>query len=50
VEASLRLDAVASAGFNFSRSKMAALIENGGVMVDWKPMTNPAYSLQVSEN
>ena len=42
VEASLRLDAVASAGFGYSRSKMAALVENGGVLVDWKPVKNAA--------
>jgi hypothetical protein len=47
VEASLRLDAVASAGFGLSRSKMVTMVESGSVMVDWKPMLNPAYSLQV---
>ena len=31
VEASLRLDAVASAGFQISRSKMLALIKSGDV-------------------
>lgn len=35
VEASLRLDSIASAGFKISRSKMAALISNGDVRVNW---------------
>nr|XP_009772468.1 PREDICTED: uncharacterized protein LOC104222846 isoform X1 [Nicotiana sylvestris]XP_016477813.1 PREDICTED: putative RNA-binding protein YlmH isoform X2 [Nicotiana tabacum] len=35
VEASLRLDAVASAGFKVSRTKMASLISNGDVRVNW---------------
>ena len=36
VEASLRLDAIASAGFGISRSKMAELITGGNVRVNWK--------------
>lgn len=39
VEASLRLDAIASAGFGMSRSKMADLIESGDVRVNWKDAT-----------
>ncbi|KZV32579.1 hypothetical protein F511_43003 [Dorcoceras hygrometricum] len=35
VEASLRLDAVASAGFKISRSKMASLVSVGDVRVNW---------------
>ncbi|XP_051146543.1 uncharacterized protein LOC127262077 [Andrographis paniculata] len=35
VEASLRLDAIASAGFKISRSKMANLISNGDVRLNW---------------
>ncbi|KAG8386323.1 hypothetical protein BUALT_Bualt03G0137000 [Buddleja alternifolia] len=35
VEASLRLDAIASAGYKISRSKMATLISNGDVRVNW---------------
>ncbi|CAH9099971.1 unnamed protein product [Cuscuta europaea] len=35
VEASLRLDAIASAGFKLSRTKMASLISNGDVRVNW---------------
>ncbi len=36
VEASLRLDAVASAGFGMSRSKMVDLINTGDVRINWK--------------
>jgi len=46
VEASLRLDAVASAAFGMSRSKMASAIAQGDVRVNWKPVSQPSYSLQ----
>ena len=36
VEASLRLDAVASAGFRVSRSKMVESIESGEVRLNWR--------------
>lgn len=36
VEASLRLDAIGSAGFRMSRSKMMDLIKAGDVRVNWK--------------
>ncbi|XP_004251860.1 uncharacterized protein [Solanum lycopersicum] len=39
IEASLRLDAVASAGFKVSRTKMASLISNGDVRVNWSTVT-----------
>ncbi|KAK6132690.1 hypothetical protein DH2020_033573 [Rehmannia glutinosa] len=39
VEASLRLDSVASAGFKISRSKMANLISDGDVRVNWATVT-----------
>lgn len=45
VEASLRLDAIASAGFGMSRSKMAGLISGGDVRVNWKDITQPSYSV-----
>jgi photosystem II S4 domain protein len=45
VEASLRLDAVASAGFGMSRSKMADLIAAGDVRVNWKAITQPSHTL-----
>lgn len=47
VEASLRLDAVASGGFGLSRSKMVSLVEGGDVMVDWSAVKNPAHNVQV---
>ncbi|MCM1982093.1 photosystem II S4 domain protein [Lyngbya confervoides] len=43
VEASMRLDAVASAGFGMSRSKMGALIGTGDVRVNWKTVTQASY-------
>ena len=36
MEASLRLDAIASAGFRMSRSKMSDLIKGGDVRLNWK--------------
>lgn len=46
VEASMRLDAVASAGFGMSRSKMADLISGGDVRVNWKETTQPSHALK----
>lgn len=40
VEASLRLDSVASAGMGMSRSKMSAAIKGGLVLVNWKAATS----------
>lgn len=45
VEASLRLDAVASAGFGMSRSKMADLINGGDVRVNWKEVTQSSHQV-----
>lgn len=47
VEASLRLDAVSSAGFGLSRSKVMDLIEAGQVSLNWKEVGKP-YNVQVS--
>jgi RNA-binding protein YlmH len=49
VEASRRLDAVASAGFGLSRTRMAALIRQGAVRIDWQPVTSPSRELAVGE-
>ena len=49
VEASLRLDAVASAGFGMSRSKMADLIASGDVRVNWKEITQASYSVKTGD-
>lgn len=46
VEASLRLDAIASAGFGMSRNKMAELITAGDVRVNWKEITQPSNSVK----
>lgn len=46
VEASLRLDAIASAGFGMSRSKMAELIAAGDVRVNWQEITQASHSLK----
>ncbi|PSO50668.1 MAG: photosystem II S4 domain protein [Cyanobacteria bacterium SW_9_44_58] len=46
VEASMRLDAVASAAFRMSRSKMADAIAQGNVRVNWKPVTQASHSVQ----
>ncbi|NJN88648.1 MAG: photosystem II S4 domain protein [Leptolyngbyaceae cyanobacterium SL_7_1] len=45
-EASLRLDAIASAGFGMSRSKMADMISAGDVRVNWKDITQPSHALK----
>ncbi|HBE18430.1 MAG TPA: photosystem II S4 domain protein [Cyanobacteria bacterium UBA11367] len=42
-EASMRLDAIASAGFGMSRSKMADMISAGDVRVNWKDITQASY-------
>lgn len=49
VEASTRLDAVASAGFGLSRSRMAALIRQGAVRIDWRLVTSPSRELRSGE-
>lgn len=46
VEASLRLDAIASAGFGMSRSKMVDLIEKGDVRVNWKAVSQASYAVK----
>ncbi len=49
VEASLRLDAVASAGFGVSRSRMATAIRQGEIRVDWQPVLSPSRELAPGE-
>ena len=49
IEASTRLDAVASAVFGISRSKIVKLIDNNAVMVNWKVNNNSAYPLKKGE-
>ncbi|CBN56384.1 MULTISPECIES: photosystem II S4 domain protein [Kamptonema] len=46
VEASMRLDAIASAGFGMSRSKMVDLIEGGDVRVNWKDIAQSSHIIK----
>lgn len=46
VEASMRLDAIASAGFGVSRSKMTDLISAGDVRVNWKDVSQASYQVK----
>ncbi len=49
VEASMRLDAIASAGFGMSRSKMASAISAGDVRVNWKEVTQASYNIKARD-
>ena len=49
VEASLRLDAIASAGFGMSRSKMVDLINGNDVRVNWQEISQPSYALKAGD-
>jgi len=49
VEASMRLDAIASAGFGLSRSKMVNLINTGDVRVNWKDISQASYGLKTGD-
>jgi photosystem II S4 domain protein len=46
VEASMRLDAIASAGFGMSRSKMTDFISGGDVRVNWKEISQSSYTVK----
>lgn len=49
VEASLRLDALGSAGFGLSRAKMVDWIKQGDVRVNWQTVTQPSYALKTGD-
>ena len=49
VEASLRLDAIASAGFGMSRSKMVDLISGGDVRVNWQDIAQSSHPLKAGD-
>ncbi|MEB3177731.1 MAG: photosystem II S4 domain protein [Nostocaceae cyanobacterium] len=49
VEASMRLDAIASAGFGMSRSKMVDLIDAGDVRVNWKDITQASTQVKTGD-
>ncbi len=46
VEASMRLDAIASAGFGMSRSKMVDLINGGDVRINWKEVSLASHTVK----
>lgn len=46
VEASLRLDAVASAGFRLGRGAMQELIKKGDVRVNWRDASKPSVEVK----
>ncbi|KAK6269983.1 hypothetical protein POUND7_007088 [Theobroma cacao] len=49
IEASLRVDALASAGFKISRSKLVNLISNGDVRVNWTSVTKNGTILKTGD-
>ncbi len=49
VEASKRLDAVASAGFGMSRSKIVSEIKNGRLRLNWQAVKQPCKELSVGD-
>ena len=49
VEASTRIDAIASAGFGLSRSKVTSLIKLGGLRLNWKKQINTSKSLNIGD-
>ena len=49
VEASMRLDAIASAGFGMSRSKMASAIASKDVRVNWKEVTQSSHNVKAGD-
>jgi len=49
VEASLRLDAVASAGFGISRSRMAELIRQGELKINWTVVTSASREIAAGD-
>lgn len=49
VEASLRLDAIASAGFGMSRSKLVSAIQSGDVRVNWKIVKQPSHAVAAGD-
>ncbi|NDJ18438.1 photosystem II S4 domain protein [Myxacorys almedinensis] len=49
VEASMRLDAIASAGFGMSRSKMVDIINSGDVRVNWKDISSSSHTVKAGD-
>lgn len=49
VESSLRVDAIASAGFKISRSKFSDLISKGDVRINWSTVTKNGATLKTGD-
>ncbi len=49
VEASMRLDAIASADFGMSRNKMSSAISSNDVRVNWKEITQASHNLKAGD-
>ncbi|XP_021843670.1 uncharacterized protein [Spinacia oleracea] len=49
VESSLRVDAIASAGFKISRSKFSDLISKGDVRINWNTVTKNGATLRTGD-
>ncbi|CAL8151144.1 unnamed protein product [Prunus armeniaca] len=49
IELSLRIDAIASAGFKISRSKLVDLIRDGDVRLNWTPVTKNGATLRTGD-
>jgi RNA-binding protein YlmH len=49
VEASCRLDAIASAGFGISRSKVVKQIKEGRLRLNWEPIRLASRDLKVGD-
>ena len=50
VEASKRLDAIASAGFGLSRSKVISNIKEGRLRLNWEPIKNTSRLLEIGDS
>ena len=49
VEASLRLDAIASAGFGLPRSRVKALISQGAARINWQTVQQPSATVRAGD-
>jgi len=47
--ASMRLDAIASAGFGDSRNRISRKIKNEKIKLNWKPENNPAQTIELND-
>ncbi len=49
VEASTRIDAIASAGFGLSRAKIVSHIKDGRLRLNWRPLRQSSKQIQVGD-